>query len=121
MKTIVAAITTSLLCASSAFAQCYGDAAQAFGCGGISRGQEATLEAFGNSKNEVVPDYGYGNARQISADELFSQQDTINAYRRLYNGWRGNRWSEQAFRNSINRSSQPIRAFGNLPFSRPRF
>jgi hypothetical protein len=118
MKTIFAATALSLVCASSAFAECYGDAAQAFGCG-ISRGQEARLESFGDSRNEVVPDYGY--SRPIRADELFSQQDTIAAYRRLYNGWRGNRWSEQAFRNSMNRGSEPVRAFGNLPFTGPRF
>jgi hypothetical protein len=118
MKTIIAATALSLVCASSAFAQCYGDAAQAFGCG-VSRAQEATLESFGTSKNDVVPDYGY--ARPVRADDLFSHEETINAYRRLYNGWRGNNWSEQSFRNSMNRGSQPLRSFGNLPLSRPRF
>lgn len=120
MKTIFAVTAISLMCASSAVAECYGDAAQAFGCG-VSRNQEATLESFGNSRNEVVPDYGYGYARQISAEDLFSHQHTLQAYRRLYNGWRGNRWSEQAFRNSMNRGTQPVRSFGNLPFAGPRF
>jgi len=118
MKSIVAAIVISLVCASSAFAECYGDAAQSFGCN-ISRGNEDSLESFGDSRNQVVPDYGY--ARSISANDLFTQQETINFYRRAYTGWRGNRWSEQTFRNSINRGTQPIRTFGNLPFARPRF
>jgi hypothetical protein len=118
MKTIIAAIALSLVCASSAFAQCYGDAAQAFGCG-VSRAQEATLESFGNSKNNIAPDYGY--ARPVRADDLFSYEESINAYRRLYNRRRGNSWSEQSFRDSMNRGSQPLRSFGNLPLSRPRF
>jgi len=118
MKTIVAATIISFVCASSAFAECYGDAAQAFGCG-ISRGNEATLESFGDSRNEVQPDYGY--SRPIRASDLFSEQETIGLYRRLYSGWHGNRWSEQTFRNTINRGTQPVRTFGNLPFSNPMY
>lgn len=119
MRILIATLALSLFCTSSSFAQCYGEAAQAFGCG-VQRGQEATLESFGDgSRNEVVPDYGY--ARPISTADLFSHQETIGFYRRLYTGWRGNRWAEQTFRNSMNSGARPIRSFGNLPFARPRF
>jgi hypothetical protein len=121
MKTLLTATVLSFVCVSSAYAQCYGEAAQAFGCG-ISRGQESGLETFGDAKNEVVPDYGYGYARHISAEDLFTHQERIHAYRRIYRGnARGNRWSEQAFRNSVTRGNQPVRTFGNLPFAAPRF
>lgn len=118
MRTILAAFCLSLCCATSSFAQCYGDAARAFGCS-VSRGQEASLETFGESRNQVVPDYGY--ARSMSYNDLFSEQETRGYYRRIYNQWRNNRWSEQAFRDSMNYGAQPIRSFGNLPFARPRF
>jgi hypothetical protein len=119
MKTLLCALTLSVVFTSSAYAQCYGDAADAFGCG-VSRPNEATLESFGDSRNEVVPDY-YGNSRPISASELFSEQETLNYYRRLYRGWRGNNWSESALRNSMNSQSRPLRPIGNTPSVGPRF
>ncbi len=118
MRTILAAVCLTLCITSTASAQCYGEAAAAFGCG-ISRGQEDTLESFGDSRNEVRPDYGY--SRPITAEDLFTTQQTIGFYRRIYTGWRNNRWSEQAFRDSMNFGSRPIRAYGNLPFAGPRF
>lgn len=118
MRTILAAICLTLCFASNSHAQCYGEAASAFGCG-ISRGQEDTLESFGDSRNEVRPDYGY--SRPISSHDLFTTQQTIGFYRRLYTGWRNNRWSEQAFRDSMNFGARPIRSYGNLPFARPNF
>jgi hypothetical protein len=119
MKTLLCALALSGIFVSPAFAQCYGDAAEAFGCG-VSRSDEANLESFGDSKNEVVPDY-YGNSRPISASELFSHEETMNYYRRLYRGWRGNNWSESALRNSMNSQSQPLRRFSNMPATGPRF
>lgn len=118
MRTILGALCLSFVFASSAMAQCYGDAAEAFGCG-VSTANEDTLESFGDSRNEVVPDY-HGNSRPITASDLFSHQETMNHYKRVYMG-RGNRWSEQAFRNSVNRSAQPLRAWGSRSLTRPRF
>ena len=127
MRTLLSALYLSALAlclsaiqASPAFAQCYGDAANAFGCG-VSRPNEASLESFGDSRsNQVMPDY-YGDSRPISASELFSQQETMSYYRRLYRGWRGNTWSETALRNSMNSQSQPLRQFGRFPAARARF
>lgn len=119
MKALLCALSFSVVVASPAFAQCYGDAAKAFGCG-VSSATEASLESFGDSKNEVLPDY-YGNSRPISASELFSHQETMNYYRRLYRGWRGNNWSESALRNSMNSQSQPLRRSGGMPTTSPRF
>ena len=118
MRTVLGALCLSFVFASSAMAQCYGDAAAAFGCG-VPAAKEDTLESFGDSRNEVAPDY-YGNSRYITANDLFSHQETINQYKRIYLG-RGNRWSEQAFRNSLDRSAQPIRTWGNRQLTRPRF
>jgi len=119
MRTILSALCLSVVIVSPALAQCYGDAADAFGCG-VSRPSQASLESFGDSRNEVVPDY-YGDSRPVSVSELFSQQETMNYYRRLYRGWRGNNWSESALRNSMNSQSQPLRRFGNTPSAAPRF
>lgn len=118
MRTILAAVCLTLCCASNSFAQCYGEAASAFGCG-VSRGQEDTLESFGSSRNEVLPEYG--RTRAITAEDLFSHEQTIGFYRRIYTGWRNNRWSEQAFRDSMNFGARPVRSYGNLPFAGPRF
>jgi hypothetical protein len=118
MKTVLGALCLSFVFASSAMAQCYGDAAAAFGCG-VSAPNEDTLESFGDSRNEVAPDY-YGNSRQLTASDLFSHQETMNHYKRIYMG-RSNQWSEQALRNSVNRSAQPIRTWGNRQLTRPRF
>lgn len=118
MRPLFALFFVTFCFASTSFAQCYGDAAAAFGCG-IPRGQEDTLESFGDSRNEVRPDYGY--SQQISASQLFSTQETVGFYRRLYTGWRNNRWSEQAFRDSMNFGARPIRSYGNVPFARPQF
>jgi hypothetical protein len=119
MRSLLGALSLCVVFASSAYAQCYGDAAEAFGCG-ISRPNEATLESFGDSRNEVLPDY-YGSSRPISVHDLFSQQETINFYRRIYRGGRSTTGAEQALRRSMNSQSQPIRSFGNLPFTQPRF
>jgi hypothetical protein len=119
MRTVLSALCLSILSAGSAFAQCYGDAAEAFGCG-VSRSNEAALESFGESGNEVLPNY-HGNSRTISASELFSHEETLNYYRRLYRGYRGNNWSEAAFRNSMNSQAQPLRRFRNTPPTGPRF
>ncbi|MEY4667311.1 MAG: hypothetical protein RL518_10 [Pseudomonadota bacterium] len=119
MRSLLGALCLCIAFSSSAAAQCYGDAAEAFGCGG-SRASQGTLESFGDSRDEVLPDY-YGNSRPVSAQELFSYQETMNFYRRLYRGGRGYGWSDQAFRRSMNSQSQPIRQFGNLPFAQPRF
>ncbi len=120
MRTVISALCLSAIFASPAVAQCYGDAAAAFGCG-VPRPNEAYLETFGDSRgNEVIPEY-YGNSRPISANDLFTTQETIGFYRNLYRGWRGNYWSEQTFRNSMNRQAQPLRRFGNTPAIGPRF
>ena len=119
MRTLLCALSLSDIFVSPALAQCYGDAADAFGCG-VSRPSEASLESFGDSRNDVVPDY-YGNSRAISTSELFSQEETMNYYRRLYRGWRGNNWSESALRNSMNSQSQPLRRSNNIPAIGPRF
>jgi hypothetical protein len=119
MKMILSALSLSFIFASSALAQCYGDAAESFGCR-VSAPNEDTLESFGDSRTEVAPDY-YGYSRQATANDLFSHQESMQRYKRIYSGWHGNRWSEQAFRNSVNRSAQPIRAWGSRQLTRPRF
>lgn len=118
MKTILAVICLSVLCSSSASAQCYGEAAQAFGCG-ISRGQEDSLESFGDSRNDVLPEHGA--SRRFSVDDLFTTQEQMAMYRRIVLGGRTNRYVEGTFRNSMNSGARPIRRQGNLPFTGPRF
>ena len=67
MKSYVALALIIFSTASSASAECYGDAANAFGCG-ISRRSEATLETFGSSSNYVVPDYG--TPQRLTVDDV---------------------------------------------------
>jgi hypothetical protein len=118
MRTLLSALCLSIVFASPVFAECYGDAAEAFGCG-VPRSNDSSLESFGDSRDEVLPDY-YGNARPISASDLFSHQEMVSFYRRIYRG-RTNNWSEATFRNSMNRQSGPLRRFTNTPSVAPRF
>jgi hypothetical protein len=119
MRTLLGAFCLSIVFASSAMAQCYGDAAEAFGCS-VSATNQDTLESFGDTRNEVAPDY-YGNSRQLTAADLFSHDESMKRYKRIYMGGGVNRWSEQTFRDSMNRQAEPIRAFGNRALTRPRF
>ena len=119
MKAILSAITLSMVFTSTAFAQCYGDAAQAFGCG-VSSPSQSTLESFGDSRNDVVPNY-YDDARPVRAGDLFSPQETLGFYRRLYQNGNGSNFSESAFRNSVNSQARPLRAFRRFPSAPIRY
>ena len=118
MKLYVALALAFVSTISSASAECYGDAAQAFGCG-ISRQSEATLETFGSSTNYVVPDYG--QARTLTVDDVYSPREDFQNFKRAVRARRTNRWVESTFNRSMSSSARPLRAFGNVRFLPPRF
>ena len=103
---------------STASAECYGDAAQAFGCG-ISRRSEATLETFGSSSNYVVPDYGAQDT--LTVDDVYSPRENFQNFKRAIRGRRTNRMVESTYNRSMMSTARPIRSFGNVRFLRPRF
>lgn len=118
MKLYVAIALAIVSTISTASAECYGDTAQAFGCG-ISRQSEASLETFGTSGNYVVPDYG--TPRTLTVDDVYSPREDFQNFKRAVRGRRTNRWVEQTYNRSMMSSARPLRAFGNIRFLRPRF
>lgn len=120
MKIIFAVLVLAFTVFSNAQAQCYGDAAT-FGCG-ISRGSEDRLERFGDNQNQVTP--VYGDARSYY-DNAFSERETLQFYRRAVRPrWQyiqNYSWSQRAFIQTMNAAATPVRLFGNIPSTRPRF
>jgi hypothetical protein len=118
MKSYVALALIIFSTISSASAECYGDAAHAFGCG-VSRRSEATLETFGSSSNYVVPDYG--TPQGLTVDDVYSPREDFQNFKRAIRTRRSNRWVENTYNRSMQSTARPLRSFGNVRFLRPRF
>jgi hypothetical protein len=121
MRTIIFSLILTFATTSVANAQCYGDAANSFGCG-VSQNSEDSLQQFGGNKNQVLPVY---DSRGSYHDYAFSDRETRTFYRRAVRGrWPNNMnysWSQRTYINTMNASGNPVRTFGNLPWARPRF
>lgn len=121
MRTLIITLALLVSISSSAQAQCYGDAATAFGCG-AQKSSGDTLERFGGKGNQVLPVYDNQGSYH---DYAFSDRETRMFYRRAVRGrWQYNMgypWSQRTYINTMNASGNPVRTFGNLPLTRPRF
>lgn len=121
MRVFLACVSASV-CASAwilasgisiASAQCYGDAAQAFGCG-VSRASEGTLSRFGDEPTEVLPDYG--TSRTMSVDDLFTPQEQRQMYKALVMRRGQLQRSNNTLYRTMEANQRPLRPSGNLPF-----
>ena len=115
MKKTVAALTTAILVSlsSTAHAECFGEAAEAYGCG-ISAPREGTLQEFGSSSKPVVPYYGPQSNNPF--DGLFSRQEQRHMLRGIVlSNLARARFANQAFNRAVNSNAQPIRRQGNEP------
>lgn len=118
MKILACSIITALTLTSTASAQCFGDAAHTFGCG-VHRQTEGTLESFGDSRSEVLPDNGA--PRNISVDDLFTPEEQRVMYRNIVLSKGAWSQSQGAFTQSIQGGSQPNRYLRGMPRVRARF
>jgi hypothetical protein len=125
MRAIVFATTLAVALisqASYANAECYGEAAEAFGCatkGGISRSagtSEGSLERFGgDSSSGVLPDTrGSGNNLKTASD-IISVDESRRMLRSIVVGSRGSTYSRRSLISAVNASSRPIRRSQDMP------
>ena len=118
MRILACSIVILAAFTSNTQAECFGDAAQVFGCG-VQRRDESSLQSFGDSRTEVMPDYG--TPRQISVDDLFTPDEQAAMYRDiiLKRGISGT--SNGALQRSVQGGSQPNRYLRTMPRVRPQF
>ena len=96
----------------SAHAQCYGDSAHSFGCG-VQAGSSDELEIFGDSKSRgIMPEYDLGDP--LSADNLFTDQERRQMYRRIITSGKGGNQSNAAFTQSMDSAARPNRRLGTV-------
>lgn len=95
---------------SSAFAECFGEAASAYGCG-VAAPQESRLQNFGSSGNQITPYYGPQNRSPY--DGLFTHREQRAMLRSIVLGHR-NRTSQAntAFNRAMNYNARAIRRVG---------
>lgn len=103
-----------LITTSSAYAECYGDAADQYGCGNtlVAQGRSVgTLERFGGSNDGpiIIDNGGYG--RSASPYDVFSPEDERRMYRNLVMD-SGTRNMSRGYGNrSIRSNSRALRFF----------
>ena len=107
---IIAVLTTVI--SSTAHAECYGDAVQAFGCQntGAPTSRGGDLVRFGEEPAPIIPDY-YGRASGYSSDDLVSVEERRSMMRDIM--LRGGRTSQSmgSQNQAINASQRPLRIF----------
>jgi hypothetical protein len=105
---ILASIGTIMSTTSNAEAQCFGDAAQAFGCKVQATSSSGELQHFGDSSgSRVLPDYG--NQGDFSADNLFTLQERRQMYRRIITNPSGDQNSKNTVAAAVGSSTRPLR------------
>lgn len=101
----------ALATASHGYAECFGEAAEAYGCG-VSAPQEGQLQQFASSNQGVVP--YYGSPKRSPYDGLFTRQEQRQMLRSIVLGHlRGNQQAANAFNRAMNYNAQAIRRSGN--------
>ena len=108
LLSIVAVISIGF--AVSAHAECFGEAASAYGCG-LAAPQQNRLQNFGSSGNEVAPYYGPQNRSPY--DGLFTHKEQRAMLRSIVLGHR-NRTGQAntAFSRAMNYNARAIRRVG---------
>ena len=101
---------------TSAYAECYGDAASMYGCGPASSASKPSrrsgnLEHFGDSSAPVLPDVA---SSQQGSDDVITQQERRRMLRSIVLGSGRRTWSERSFMQAINSSGRPVRRSGSV-------
>jgi|GEM_PF-3061930 len=115
---LVAVLGTSI--SSSASAECYGDAAEAYGCGaqgtaGAKRSNRpaASLESFGIDDGPVLPNLGYN--QNSDSDDVISSEERRRMMRSIVLGRTGSTASQSAQQSAINSAARPLRRARAMP------
>jgi len=109
---IIALLTT--LISTTAQAECYGDAIQAFGCQNTvaPASRSGDLVRFGEEPAPVIP-YYYGQSSGYASDDAVSVEERRAMMRDIILRGGRNAQSVGAQNQAMNASQRPIRAFGN--------
>jgi hypothetical protein len=124
MRTICLVILSGIfigLNGSLAQAECYGDAAEAYGCGvpsqrssGKSSRNSPSLERFGSDEAPVLPDTGYNNQGQSTSD-VITPEERYKMLRGIVLGRGGATRSRTIQMQAVNSAGRPLRRSGSLP------
>jgi hypothetical protein len=105
---------------SSAYAECYGDAAEAYGCGtqgatGPKKASRppASLESFGSNDGPVLPNLGYN--QDSESDDVITPEERRQMMRSIVLGRTGSSTSQADHQRAINSSARPLRRSGSMP------
>lgn len=114
LLTVITLATVTVLCASQASAECYGDTAQMYGCGTTnptSPKNIGELVYFGGESAPVIPDRG--RTTTSLTDDLFSPQEYRGMLRSIVRGQGLSSYSRGAEIRAMIGGSRPIRRVGN--------
>ena len=108
----------SAIISTPAAAECYGDAADMYGCGaqGSSKAARRTgeLERFGGDDAPVLPNVGYQNQGGTASD-IVTVQESRKMLRSIVLGSRGTSpYSRRTHIRAMNSSAQPLRRAGSV-------
>jgi hypothetical protein len=117
MRTI-SIIVSSLIFASLSFltsaqAECYGDAAEAYGCGSTIK-REGTLERFGGSDSRpiIIDNGNYGHTKRSPYDNLFTPEEERKMFKSVVLGAsKGNGMSNGYQNRSYRSNSRALRTY----------
>lgn len=109
---IIAVLTTVI--SSTAQAECYGDAVQAFGCQNTAAPASRTgdLVRFGEEPAPIIPDY-YGRSSGYSSDDLVTADERRSMMRDIILRGGRNAQSNGAQNQAITASQRPLRTFSS--------
>lgn len=107
-------LLTTAISTTSAQAECYGDAVQAFGCQNTTAptSRSGDLVRFGEEPAPVIPDY-YGRGTGYSSDDLVSADERRFMMRDIILHGGRIAQSNGAQSQAVNSSARPIRSFGS--------
>lgn len=114
MRTVAAILITlvTMTISAPASAQCYGDAAEMYGCGNQESANSGQLVRFGGGSEVILPDTGYAQrAEKISTDDLFTPQEQKNMLKAIVRG-RTSGQSQAALNRAVNSAARPVRRIG---------
>ncbi|MFO0417465.1 MAG: hypothetical protein ACK5Y6_09275 [Pseudomonadota bacterium] len=121
-STTLAIASSLFLGANLAKAECYGEAAEAFGCAtkgavGRSAAVEGNLERFGGDSGSagVLPDTRGSAGNLSTASDIISVDESRRMLRSIVVGSRGANYSRRSLLSAVNASSRPIRRSQDMP------
>jgi hypothetical protein len=117
MRVLAVLLVSSMLIGSAAsvHAECYGDAANMYGCNNGAQSSPSRgageLERFGGESEQVLPHTGSSSSGRMTTDDLFTHEEQRRMLKNIVTS-DGNSYSKGAFVRSMHAGSRPIRRYG---------